>query len=88
MDKAVRLRAGSHLLPVGAAAVAANDQGHVTSAAFSPTLGHWIALGLLANGPARIGEQIRVYDPVRDGDLVAEIVSPVFYDPDGERLRA
>jgi sarcosine oxidase subunit alpha len=88
MDKAARLRAGSHLLPVGAAAVAANDQGHVTSAAFSPTLGHWIALGLLANGPARIGEQIRVYDPVRDGDLVAEIVSPVFYDPDGERLRA
>jgi sarcosine oxidase subunit alpha len=88
MDKAARLRAGSHLLPVGAAAVAANDQGHVTSAAFSPTLGHWIALGLLANGPTRIGEQIRVYDPVRDGDLVAEIVSPVFYDPDGERLRA
>jgi sarcosine oxidase subunit alpha len=88
VDKAARLRAGSHLLPVGAAAVAANDQGYVTSAAFSPTLGHWIALALLANGPARIGERIRVFDPVRDGDLVAEIVSPVFHDPEGKRLHA
>jgi sarcosine oxidase subunit alpha len=60
----------------------------VTSAAYSPILGHWIALALLANGPARLGETIRVYDPVRNGDAQAEIVSPVFYDPDEEKLRA
>lgn len=81
------IRAGSHLLPVGAAATAENDQGHVSSAARSPSLGS-IALALLANGPARIGEQIRVYDPVRNGDTLAEIVNPVHYDPSGSRLHA
>jgi sarcosine oxidase subunit alpha len=83
-----RLRAGAHLLPPGAAPIAANDQGHVTSVAYSPTLGHWIGLGLLANGPARLGETIRVYDPVRNGDTRAEIVAPVFVDPEGARLHA
>ncbi len=79
--------AGSHLLPVGAEAVAANDQGHVTSAARSPTLGS-IALALLANGPARIGETLRVYDPVRGGDFQAIVTPPVHYDPEGSRLHA
>jgi sarcosine oxidase subunit alpha len=88
VSPADRLRAGSHLLPPGADAVAANDQGHVTSAAYSPTLGHWIGLALLSNGPARIGETIRVYDPVRGGDAMAEIVSPVFVDAEGTRLHA
>jgi len=83
-----RLRAGSHLLPVGLPAVAAHDQGHVTSAAYSQSLGHWIALALLANGPERLGERIRVYDPVRGGDLIAEVVKPVFYDPEGKKLHA
>ena len=87
VDGVTVLRAGSHLLPVGAAATAENDQGYVTSAARSPSLGP-IALALLANGPARIGEQIRVYDPVRNGDTLAEIVNPVHYDPSGSRLHA
>jgi glycine cleavage system aminomethyltransferase T len=64
---AVRLRAGAHLLAPGAALVAANDEGYVTSAAFSPTLGHSVALALLARGPERHGEQVVVYDPVRGG---------------------
>jgi sarcosine oxidase subunit alpha len=83
-----RLRAGAHLLPQNVAAVAANDQGHVTSVAFSPVLGHWIGLALLQNGPARLGEIIRVYDPIRSGDCLAEVVSQVFVDPTGERLHA
>ena len=86
-DGTTILRAGSHLLPIGAPATAAYDQGHVTSAARSPSLGP-IALALLTNGPARIGEMIRVYDPVRNGDCIAEIVPPVHYDPDGSRLHA
>ncbi len=87
IDPTERLRAGSHLLPPDAEAIAKNDQGYVTSVAYSPTFSHWIALGLLANGPARLGEAIRVYDPVRNGDLLAEIVHPVFYDPEGIKLR-
>ncbi len=88
VDRVTALRAGSHLLPPGAQAVAAHDQGWVTSAAFSPTLGHPIALAMLANGPARHGETIRVYDPVRGGDALAEVVAPVFLDPQGSRLHA
>jgi methylglutamate dehydrogenase subunit C len=87
-DGVTMLRSGSHLLPLGAQATAANDQGHISSAVFSPTLGHPIALALLINGPARIGETIRVYDPIRNGDTLAEVVSPVFYDPSGSRLHA
>jgi sarcosine oxidase subunit alpha len=87
VNRADRLRAGSHLLPQAVPAVASNDQGYVTSVAYSPGLSHWIGLALLADGPSRLGEIIRVYDPVRNGDLLAEVVSPVFYDPEGEKLR-
>jgi sarcosine oxidase subunit alpha len=87
-DGTTALKVGSHLLTPGAEATLANDQGYITAAAFSPSLGHPIALALLSNGPARLGEKIRVYDPVRHGDTLAEITSPVFYDPDGSRLHA
>ena len=87
VDRTQRLLAGSHLLPRDATPVANNDQGHVTSAAFSPSLGHWIALGLLSHGPAREGEVVRVWDPLRGGDHLAEVTSPVFVDPEGVRLR-
>ena len=87
VDRADRLRGGAHLLPTGATPGPETDEGYVTSTAFSPSLGHWIGLGLLARGPERMGEQIRVYDPVRSEDFQAEIVSPVFVDPKGVRLR-
>jgi sarcosine oxidase subunit alpha len=86
VDPAVRLRAGAHFLTRGAEVSLENDQGYVTSVAFSPMLGHWIGLGLLTRGPERIGERIRVHDPLRDGDLEAEVCSPVFFDPEGARL--
>jgi heterotetrameric sarcosine oxidase alpha subunit len=82
-----RIRAGSHILPKGAEATAANDQGYVTSIAYSPSRGHWLGLGLLSHGPERHGEIVRVYDPVRGGDLLAEICPPCFIDPEGARLR-
>jgi sarcosine oxidase subunit alpha len=82
-----RIRAGAHLLAQGAAPHAAHDQGYVTSAAFSPTLDSFIALALLRNGPARHGETIIVHDPLRGGDVLAEVCNPVFVDPEGVRLR-
>ena len=68
-------------------ATAKNDQGYVTSIAFSPSLGHWLGLGLLAHGPERHGEIVRAYDPVRNGDVLVEVRPPCFIDPQGERLR-
>jgi sarcosine oxidase subunit alpha len=82
-----RLRAGAHFLPLGAPASAEHDEGHMTSAAFSPTLGSWIGLGLIRRGAERVGERVRALDPVRGGDVEVEICSPVFVDPAGERLR-
>jgi sarcosine oxidase subunit alpha len=87
VDRRQRLRNGAHLLPRGAAVTLENDQGYVTSSAFSPMLGHWIALALLTGGRERLGETIRVVDPLRAADFEAEICSPVFYDPEGARLR-
>ncbi|MBC9207704.1 sarcosine oxidase subunit alpha family protein [Roseomonas aerophila] len=86
VDRAARLRAGAHFLPLAAEKTAAHDQGYMTSVAFSPTLGHWIGLGLIAHGPQRLGEVVRAWDPVRGGDIEVEIVSPVFVDPEGVRL--
>jgi len=87
VDRSTRLRAGAHLLARGADARLENDEGHVTSVAFSPMLGHWVGLGLLKNGPARHGERVRAYDPIRSGDVEVEIVSPIFFDSEGARLK-
>jgi len=81
------LRAGSHLFTPGAEPVTANDQGYVTSACHSPTLGHPIALGLLSRGAERIGQRVRVLDPLRGGDTEAEVCMPCFIDPEGVRTR-
>lgn len=87
LDRAARIRAGAHLVAKEADAVAANDQGYVTSMAYSPELGTWIALAMLADGPARHGEVITVCDPVRNSETLAEVCGPVFVDPEGARLR-
>ena len=79
------LTAGAHFIPVGADAVAANDQGYLTSVAFSPVLGQDIGIGFLARGRDRIGERIRAVDLLRGHDVECVVASPVFYDPDGKR---
>ncbi len=86
VDRTSVLRAGAHFLRLGASATADNDHGHMTSVAFSPTLGHWIGLGLLQHGPQRIGEHVRAYDPLRGGDVEVEVCDPVFVDPQRVRL--
>jgi methylglutamate dehydrogenase subunit C len=88
VDPHERLRAGAHVVPLGAAPCADNDEGYVTSAVYSPTIGSWIGLALVKGGATRIGTRMRAYDPVRNGDLEVDLVSPVFVDPKGERLHA
>ncbi len=82
-----RLFSGAHILNPGDEPTPVNDQGYVSSVAYSPHLGHWIGLGLLAGGMGREGETVRAYDPVRNGDVKVRICSPVFVDPKGDRLR-
>jgi len=81
------LRAGAHFVPLNAEIDADNGQGVMTSVAFSPSLEHWIGLGLLQRGPERFGERVRAVDPVRNNNVEVEICAPCFIDPKGERLR-
>ncbi|MBF9050409.1 sarcosine oxidase subunit alpha family protein [Roseobacter sp. HKCCD9010] len=61
-----------------------NTQGRVTSTYHSPTLNRGIAMGLVRHGPDRMGEVLE-FNTVTDKVIKARIVSPVFYDPDGEK---
>eukprot|EP01037_Dinobryon_pediforme_P015478 gene15478-15622_t len=79
--------AGAHLLAQRTANIAANDLGHITSAGYSPVLGHHIGLALLSEGANYMGEQIRAYDPIRGKETLVEVCSPHFVDPEGSRLR-
>ena len=88
VDPAKAMQAGSHFLKTGAAATAANDDGWLTSLVYSPHLGHFIALGYLKDGSNRIGERMRVVNLLNKTEVEVEIVSPHFFDPTGERLRA
>ncbi len=83
------------VLPDGAYAVApgrnANGQrrtiGRVTSTYHSPTLDRGIAMGLVERGPERMDQVLEF--PTTDGrTLKARIVTPLFYDPEGEKLHA
>ncbi|MGP1256345.1 MAG: sarcosine oxidase subunit alpha family protein [Kiloniellales bacterium] len=61
--------------------------GHVTSSYMSPNLGRSLALALIKGGRDKLGQ--RFYAPLADGRTIAcKVVSPVFYDPDGEKMRA
>lgn len=87
VDPTQCLRAGAHFLAIGAEPSLSGDQGYMTSVTYSPSLGHWVGIGLIRRGPERHGERVRAYDPVRGGDVEVEICSPVFVDPKEEKLR-
>jgi sarcosine oxidase subunit alpha len=62
-------------------------QGHVTSWCYSPNLGAWIALALVANGRSRHGEMLWAVSPLADARVRVKLGPACFIDPDGERLR-
>ncbi|MBY5990391.1 sarcosine oxidase subunit alpha family protein [Roseovarius atlanticus] len=81
------LIAGAHLFAPGADPVSENDEGYITSVAFSPMLGHVIGLGFLKRGRARIGEQVRMVEHLKGSATLCEVVAPGGFDPDGGRMR-
>jgi methylglutamate dehydrogenase subunit C len=86
VNPAHRFKGGAHVVAEGASADAAHDLGWLTSVAWSPTLGHSIALALVKGGPDRTGERVRVIDPLRgEPDISAEIVPSCFVDPERKR---
>lgn len=88
VNRADKLVAGSHFLTRGDTASMDNDQGWMTSVAYSPSLGHSIGLGFIKRGDQRQGEIVRAVNPLMGSEIEVEIVSAHFIDPEGERLRA
>lgn len=79
------------VLPTGAHVFETTDKGrrslgYVTSSYLSSTLGRAIALAMVEGGRTRLqnGETVSVFSLGRT--FTAKVVSPVFYDPKGERL--
>ncbi len=86
VNKADKIRSGSHLLKRGDKPSMANDQGYISSVAWSPMLNIWLGLVLLSNGRARHGEVMQVFDGLRDIHMLAEICDPVHFDAKNARL--
>ena len=61
-----------------------NTQGRITSTYYSPTLKKGIAMGLVHNGPSRVGEVIS-FTKIGTSPVEAKIVSPIFFDPEGKK---
>ena len=66
----------------------ANDQGYITSVAWSPMLNMWIGLALLANGRDRHGEIVKIFDGLRNIHMYGEICDPMHYDRENKKLHA
>jgi sarcosine oxidase subunit alpha len=88
VDASKTVPAGGHLMTTTGPVDAAHDQGYVTSAAYSPILKSSIGLGFVKSGFERMGEQLRLVNPLEGQEVLVEIVSPHFVDPEGEKLRA
>jgi heterotetrameric sarcosine oxidase alpha subunit len=87
VDKTQKLTAGSHFLEIGAEPVLESDGGWLTSMVYSPHLESHIALGYLKAGDQKIGWRMRAVNFLNKTDVEVDIVSPHFFDPEGERLR-
>ncbi|WP_409432999.1 2Fe-2S iron-sulfur cluster-binding protein [Litorimonas sp. RW-G-Af-16] len=86
-DAAEALHNGAHFVNSGEVATPDNDQGYMSSVAWSPMLERYIGLGFLKNGKARMGDTLHAKDMLRGHDVKVTVVSPHFFDPEGGRLR-
>jgi glycine cleavage system aminomethyltransferase T len=62
--------------------------GHITASAYSPALGEWIAMALIARSAAANGTLLVARDPLRGGDTGVRVTAPVHFDPSGERMKS
>jgi methylglutamate dehydrogenase subunit C len=81
------LRGGSILFGAGDK-IEGHGRGYITSVTWSTARNTYIALALYQGGLTHMGEEIISSYPLRGEQVRAQIVSPVFLDPQGERLHA
>jgi len=83
-----KIRPGAHLVAADDTQKPPRSLGHVTSTAYSPALEKYIGLGLLEDGPNRIGQKLVATYPLKNVDVAVEVVSSHFFDPEGVRQLA
>ena len=59
--------------------------GHVCSSYWSAALGTSIAMAMLVGGHDRNGETVTI--ALEDRHVRATVTKPIFYDPEGEKIR-
>ena len=62
--------------------------GHITSSAFSPAVGEWIALALVARSHAVEGATLMARDPLRGQNVQVRVTALPHYDPKNERMKS
>jgi sarcosine oxidase subunit alpha len=62
--------------------------GYVTSSVFSPTLGEWLGLALVARNIAGEAALLTARDPLRGADTAVRTVPAAHFDPTGARMRS
>ena len=87
VDGKTWIKAGAQLVENPNATPPVAMLGHVTSIAYSGEFDHPIALALLSGGKEREGDELYAAFPLRDESVKVRVVSPHFFDPDGERMR-
>ncbi|MTH98320.1 sarcosine oxidase subunit alpha family protein [Roseibium sp. RKSG952] len=83
-DPKVVLEEGAQVTKLADPPVGTPAEGHVTSSYHSPAAGRSIAMAIVKNGRALMGETLNI--PMPDGAIPVEVVEPVFFDKEGTRL--
>lgn len=86
LEPGSKLRGGSILFAKDDR-IEGHGRGYITSVTWSTVLQKTIALGLYSGGLRHAGEEIICAYPLRNEQVRARIVSPMFVDPNGERMR-
>jgi methylglutamate dehydrogenase subunit C len=87
LDPGAKLRGGAILFAKDDP-IEGHGRGYITSVTWSTVLQKTIALALYSGGLRHEGQEIVCAYPLRNARVRARIVSPVFIDPTGERMRA
>jgi sarcosine oxidase subunit alpha len=85
LEPGKRLRGGAILFAKDDR-IAGHGRGYISSVTWSTELNEFIALGLYQGGLVHEGEEIICAYPLKNEQVRALIMSPVFIDPKGQRL--
>jgi sarcosine oxidase subunit alpha len=80
--------AGAHVVAEDRRGAAQATLGLVTSWTWSPALGRHVGLALVADGRRHIGESLFIDAPATGHTIKVKLTEPVFYDPEGKKVRA